>query len=87
MTSRAPPDPHRLLLEQCRSPEEDIQLLEEVQLSDPNRNYHSTDLPLQCMTTDVEVDKAKAAYLNKKTFLPRSSGLLVKDLISEISVL
>jgi hypothetical protein len=86
-TSHALPDLHHLLLEQCLSPEEDIPLLEEVPLSDPNRSHHSTDSPLPCMTMDVEVDKAKAAYLNKKTFLPRSSGSLVKDLISETSVL
>jgi hypothetical protein len=86
-TSHAPPDPHPLLLEQCRSPEEVTLLQEEVQLSDHSRSCHLTDSPLQCMIMDVEVDKAKAVYLNKKTSLPRSSGLPVKDLISETSVL
>jgi hypothetical protein len=82
-TLRALHDLHHPPLEPCRNPEEVSPLLEEVRLSDPSRNYHSTDLPRQCMTMDDEADKAKAAYLNMTTFLLRSSGLPVKDRISE----
>jgi hypothetical protein len=82
MSSSEHHDPILRLPEQCRNPEVDIPLLEEVPHSDRNLNYHLIDSQHQFTIKDVEDDKVKEASPRMMSYQLKNNGSPAKARIS-----